>query len=79
MIKSGGENVYSKEVEDVLYMHSAVQEAAVIGVPDEKWGELVRAFIVPKVGHKATPEELIAHCGKQIAGYKCPKAIELRK
>ncbi len=78
MIKTGGENVYSKEVEDVLYSHPAVEGAVVIGVPDEKWGEAVRALIIPKKGQKVTPEELIAHCRKHIAGYKCPKAIEFR-
>ena len=76
MIKSGGENVFSKEVEDVLCMHPAVAEAAVIGVPDVKWGEAVKAFIVLKDKEKATPEELIAHCRKYIAGFKCPKSIE---
>ena len=78
MIKSGGENVYSREVEDVLYTHPAVAGAAVIGVPDEKWGEAVKALVILKEGEKATPEELIAHCRKYIAGFKCPKAIELR-
>ena len=76
MIKTGGENVYSKEVEDVLYTHPAVGEAAVIGVPDEKWGEAVKALIVAKDGDKATPEEIVAHCRKRIAGFKCPKSIE---
>ena len=76
MIKSGGENVYSKEVEDALYTHPAVAEAAVIGVPDEKWGEAVKALVVLKKEEKAVPEELIAHCRKYIAGYKCPKSIE---
>ena len=76
MIKTGGENVYSKEVEDVLYAHPAVAGAAVIGVPDEKWGEAVKALIVTKDGEKAFAEELIAHCRKHIAGFKCPKSIE---
>lgn len=76
MIKSGGENVYSKEVEDVLYRHPAVIEGAVIGVPDEKWGEAVKALVVLKEEDQVGPEELIAHCRKYIAGFKCPKSIE---
>jgi long-chain acyl-CoA synthetase len=76
MIKSGGENVYSKEVEDVLYTHPAVAEVAVIGIPDEKWGEAVKALIVLEKEETATVEELIAHSRKYIAGYKCPKSIE---
>jgi long-chain acyl-CoA synthetase len=76
MIKSGGENVYSKEVEDVLFRHPAVIEAAVIGVPDEKWGEAVKALVVLKKEDKVNPEELITHCRKYIAGFKCPKSLE---
>jgi len=78
MIKSGGENVYSKEVEDVLCRHPAVIDGAVIGVPDEKWGEAVKALVVLKEEDKVRPEELIAHCRKYIAGFKCPKSIEFR-
>jgi long-chain acyl-CoA synthetase len=76
MIKTGGENVYSKEVEDVLYTHPAVAGATVIGVPNEKWGEAVKGLIVLKDGEKATSEDLIAHCRKYIAGFKCPKSVE---
>jgi long-chain acyl-CoA synthetase len=76
MIVSGGENVYSTEVEDVLYRHPAVLEAAVFGVPDERWGEAVHAVVVPR--HEVAPEELIAHCRDAIAAYKVPKVIELR-
>lgn len=79
MIKSGGENVYSKEVEDVLYTHPAVAEAAVVGVPDGKWGEAVKALIVVKQGQKPDPDELIEHCRREIAGFKCPKSIEFRQ
>jgi acyl-CoA synthetase (AMP-forming)/AMP-acid ligase II len=79
MIKTGGENVYSKEVEDVLYTHPAVAEAAVVGVPDEKWGEGVKALVVMKEGKTVDAEELINHCRKDIAGFKCPKSIEFRK
>jgi len=76
MIVTGGENVYSTEVEDVLYRHPAVSEAAVFGIPDERWGEAVHAVVVPRAA--ATAEELIAFCHESIAGYKAPKAIEFR-
>ncbi len=76
MIITGGENVYSTEVEDVLYRHPAVQEAAVIGVPHETWGEAVQALVVLRAGGRAAPEELIAHCHELIAGYKCPKSVD---
>ena len=76
MIVSGGENVYSTEVEDVLYRHEAVLEAAVFGVPDERWGEAVHAVVVPR--DEVTEDELIRHCREEIAGYKVPKRIELR-
>jgi long-chain acyl-CoA synthetase len=77
MIISGGENVYPREVEEVLYRHPAVLEAAVIGIPDPYWIEKVHAVVVPKKGANTTPEELIAFCKKQIAGYKAPKSVEL--
>jgi len=75
MIVSGGENVYSAEVEQVLLKHPKVKLCAVIGLPDEKWGEKVVAVIVPADGHTATPEEIIAHCRTLIAGYKLPKMV----
>jgi acyl-CoA synthetase (AMP-forming)/AMP-acid ligase II len=77
MIVTGGENVYPKEVEDVLYEHPAVQECAVVSAPDEKWGERVQAVVSLKEGASATEEELIAHCKKSLAGYKCPKAVHI--
>jgi len=76
MIVTGGENVYSTEVEDVLYRHPAVLEVAVFGVPDERWGEAVHAVVVPRAD--VLPEELVRHCREVIAGYKVPKRIELR-
>ena len=76
MIVTGGENVYSTEVEDVLYRHPAVLEAAVFGIPDERWGEAVHAVVVPRAD--VTADELIAFCHESIAGYKAPKAIEIR-
>lgn len=77
MIITGGENVYPKEVEDVLYEHPAVQEAAVVSAPDERWGEKVQAVVALKEGTSATEEKLIAHCKKSLAGYKCPKAVQI--
>jgi long-chain acyl-CoA synthetase len=76
MIITGGENVYSTEVEEVLYRHAAVVEAAVFGVPDARWGEAVHAVVV---AHDAvTEDELIQHCRAAIADYKVPKRVELR-
>jgi long-chain acyl-CoA synthetase len=76
MIVSGGENVYSIEVEEVLYRHSAVLEAAVFGVPDPRWGEAVHAVVVLR--EPVGEQELLGHCAAAIAGYKVPKRIELR-
>ena len=76
MIVTGGENVYSTEVEDVLYRHPAVLEAAVFGIPDARWGEAVYAAVVPRA--PVTEAELLEHCRGAIAGYKLPKRIELR-
>jgi long-chain acyl-CoA synthetase len=78
MIISGGENIYSVEVEQALYRHPAVLEAAVISIPDEKWGEAVHAVVVCKPGMRVSSEELIAHARTQIAGYKVPRSIEFR-
>jgi len=75
MIVSGGENIYSREVEEALYQHEAIANAAVIGVPDEKWGEAVRAVVQLRSGASATAADIIAHCRTLIAGYKCPKTI----
>ncbi|MBM4312798.1 MAG: hypothetical protein FJ122_02635, partial [Deltaproteobacteria bacterium] len=70
------ENVYSTEVENILYMHPAVLECAVVGIPDEKWGEAVKGIVVLKPACKATEEELIAFCKERIARYKSPKSID---
>lgn len=75
MIVSGGENIYSREVEEALYQHEAVANAAVIGIPDEKWGEAVRAVVELRTGARAEPADLISHCRTLIAGYKCPKTV----
>jgi len=78
MIVSGGENVYSTEVEEVLYRHPAVLEAAVFAVPDEKWGEAVWAAVHPREGHGGVDAtELIAFCRESLGGYKVPKGIDL--
>ncbi len=76
MIISGGENIYPREIEEVLYGHPAVLEAAVIGVPDEKWGESVEAIIVLKSGASATESEIIEYCKASLASYKKPKSVE---
>jgi acyl-CoA synthetase (AMP-forming)/AMP-acid ligase II len=78
VIISGGENVSSVEVEDCLYQHPAVAEAAVIGVPDAKWGETVKALVVLRSGSAATDAELIEHCRSRLAHFKCPTSVELR-
>ncbi len=78
VIISGGENVSSIEVEDCLFSHPAVAEVAVIGVPDEKWGETVKALVVLADGATADEAELIAWCKQRLAGYKCPTSVEVR-
>ncbi|MDL1898053.1 long-chain fatty acid--CoA ligase [Anaerolineae bacterium CFX7] len=78
MIISGGYNIYPREIEEVLYQHPAVFEAAAIGVPDAYRGESAKAFVVLKPGQKATAEELIAFCKQNLAPYKVPRAIEFR-
>ncbi|SDM25907.1 Acyl-CoA synthetase (AMP-forming)/AMP-acid ligase II [Geodermatophilus siccatus] len=78
VIITGGENVSSIEVEDVVFSHPAVAEVAVIGVPDEKWGEMVTAVVVVAEGQQVTAEEIVAHCRGRIAGYKIPKRVEFR-
>ncbi|MBX9787646.1 MAG: long-chain-fatty-acid--CoA ligase [Pirellulales bacterium] len=75
MIVTGGENVYSVEVEAALHEHPAVFEAAVIGVPDDQWGEAVHAVVFLKPGKQTTDEELMHHCHALVANYKCPKSI----
>ncbi len=78
MIVTGGENVYSVEVENAVSSHAAVAEVAVIGIPDDKWGEAVHAIVVLQEGRSATEEELIEHARQSIAGYKVPKSVEFR-
>ncbi len=75
MIVTGGENVYSAEVENAVAQHPAVAACAVIGIPSEQWGEAVHAVIVLKSGHTATADEIAAHCKTLIGGYKCPRSV----
>jgi acyl-CoA synthetase (AMP-forming)/AMP-acid ligase II len=76
VIITGAFNVYPKEVEEVLYKHPAVTQCAVVGVPDEEWGEAIKAFVVLRPGHTASAEELIQLCRDNLAGYKKPRVIE---
>lgn len=78
MIVTGGENVYSTEVENAVASHASVLQVAVIGIPSEQWGEAVHAIVVLKEGLTATAEEIINHCREWIAGYKLPKSVEFR-
>jgi len=77
MIISGGENVYPAEVESAIYGHPDVAEVAVIGVPDAKWGEAVKACVVPRQGHSVDPESVIAWARQRIAGFKVPKSVDV--
>lgn len=79
VIITGGENVSSIEVEDAVFSHPKVAEVAVIGVPDEKWGELVTALVTVTPGEELTAEDVTAHCRTLLAGYKCPKRVEFRE
>jgi long-chain acyl-CoA synthetase len=78
MVITGGENVYPAEVENALCSHPAVAACAVIGVPHEKWGEAVHAFVVLRSGASATEQALDQHCRSQIGAFKCPKSYEFR-
>ncbi len=78
MIVTGGENVYSAEVESVVSRHPGVAQVAVIGVPHDEWGEAVHAIIVPRPGEEPVADDIISYCRTLIAGYKCPKSVELR-
>ena len=76
MYISGGENVYPAEVESVLHQLTAIAEAAIIGVPNEQWGEVGMAIVAVKPGHTLTPAEIHAHCAANLARFKCPRLIE---
>ncbi|MEO8297867.1 MAG: long-chain-fatty-acid--CoA ligase [Burkholderiales bacterium] len=77
MVISGGENVYPAEVESALSRHPGIADVAVIGVPDDKWGEAVKAVVVPRAGHTLDPQEVLAFARQHIAGFKCPKSIDI--
>ena len=76
MIISGGNNVYPREVEEVIVNHPAVANVVVFGVPHEYWGEAVHAVVELQPGTTVTAEEIIAHCGRNMAGYKKPKSVD---
>ncbi|TME94961.1 MAG: hypothetical protein E6I34_02750 [Chloroflexi bacterium] len=76
MVISGGVNIYPAEIEAVLHEHPAVADAAVVGVPDDEWGESVKAVIQLRTGAMATSEELIQFCADRLAGYKKPRSID---
>jgi acyl-CoA synthetase (AMP-forming)/AMP-acid ligase II len=75
MIIRGGENIYPREIDELLFSHPAIQSAAVIGVPDKLYGEEVAAFVVLKESENASEEDLINFCKTRLADYKCPKTI----
>ena len=76
MIISGGENIYSPEIERVLAEHPAVMEVAIIGVPDDRWGETVKAVVALKPDTEATEKELVGWCREHLAHYKCPTSVD---
>ena len=78
MIISGGENIYSAEVENCIAQHPAVAQCAAIGIPSEQWGETVHAVVMRRPGASVTPEEIIAFCKERIAGYKCPRSVKIQ-
>ncbi len=78
MIITGGENVYSVEVENAIYKYPGVALCAVIGVPDDTWGESIHASVLPAPGQTITAEDIMAHCKELLAGYKCPRSVEIR-
>jgi long-chain acyl-CoA synthetase len=79
MIKTKGENVYPREVEEVLYRYPKIKDAVVVGVPEEFMGEMIKAYVVLKDGEAATENEIIEHCGRDLARFKVPKAVEFRR
>ncbi|MEM6498170.1 MAG: long-chain fatty acid--CoA ligase [Pseudomonadota bacterium] len=78
MVITGGENVFSAEVENAIMQYPGLAECAVIGIPDAKWGEAVHAIVVPREGESPDPAAIMAHCRELIAGYKCPRSVDIR-
>src|SRR5262245_52026186 len=76
MIVSGGENIYPAEVENALMSHPAIADVAVIGVPDDRWGETVKAIVVPKAGPAPEPSDIIAFARARLAHFKCPTSVD---
>jgi fatty-acyl-CoA synthase len=76
LIKTGGENVYPAEVEQVLTSHSAIREACAISVPDERWGETIKAVVVLEPGASCTAEDVRSWCRERLAGFKCPRYVQ---
>jgi len=76
MIVSGGENIYPREIEEILYSHPRIEDAAIVGVPDSLWGESVKAFVVLKKGETLTEAEVVEYCKTHLASYKKPKSVE---
>ena len=79
MIISGGKNIYPREIEEIIYRHESVLDVAVLGIPDDYWGESVKALVVLKEGMTATQEEIINLCKERLASYKKPKSVEFRE
>ena len=75
MVISGGVNIYRREIEEVLHSHPDIMEAAVIGIPNDEWGESLRAFVVAKAGSNLSEELVIRHCKEKLAGYKMPRSV----
>jgi acyl-CoA synthetase (AMP-forming)/AMP-acid ligase II len=79
MIVSGGENIYPREIEEVLITHPSIADVAVVGIPDPNWGEAVKAFVAPKEGQVIDEEEVIGYCKTYLASYKKPKTVAFVK
>jgi len=77
MIISGGENIYPAEIERILAEHPSIQDVAVIGVPDERWGEVPKAVVVAAPGATIDSGQLLAWCGERLASFKCPKTVDV--
>jgi long-chain acyl-CoA synthetase len=79
MIKSGGENVYPREVEEALLRHPKIRDAVVVGLPQDLRGEVIKAYVILKEGEEATAADILEHCRKNLARFKVPKKVEFRK